>query len=324
MSFKISCPHCTKTLNVTEPAFGKVVPCPGCGQPISVPNPTQQSYQASQASAPPRWPGAAHNGDAMPNSAGRLPAGMPPMPPVDGSLDFLSESGDGHAGRRMLPSAVRGLNLTDMFLGKEKENVFQSLPDESVLSEVTIHHKHFGFVDKGVTRVTLTSQRLLYTSTRVFSPLYWLLVALFCPLILYYVFRVAYNRSGSLSLGSVDSVEKRYFPNWSLFVVMLIVGYFVIALCGVALKQVVGNSPAILFTVSYVLEGLLAVGLLILLLATRGPWMRIVSGNNWFPISRRPGDVGGDEEELDAFFQKVNVEVHRAKMLQLRANSISN
>jgi hypothetical protein len=76
----------------------------------------------------------------------------------------------------------------------------------------------------------------------------------------------------------------------------------------------------ILFTISYALDGLLAVGLLILLLATRGPWMEIRSGNNRFPIARRPGDIGGDEEKLDAFFQKVNVEVHRAKMLRLHTN----
>ena len=39
MSFKISCPHCQKGLKVTEPAFGKTVPCPGCNQPISIPFP---------------------------------------------------------------------------------------------------------------------------------------------------------------------------------------------------------------------------------------------------------------------------------------------
>ena len=37
MSFKMECPHCKRTLNVTEKAFGKTVPCPGCNQPVTVP-----------------------------------------------------------------------------------------------------------------------------------------------------------------------------------------------------------------------------------------------------------------------------------------------
>lgn len=37
MSFKMDCPHCKRTLNVTEKAFGKTVPCPGCNQPVTVP-----------------------------------------------------------------------------------------------------------------------------------------------------------------------------------------------------------------------------------------------------------------------------------------------
>jgi hypothetical protein len=322
MSFTIDCPRCSRTLNVTEKAYGKTLPCPGCNQLLQVPHPAQASPQASRVGAtPPPWAGTWQNGQAPPEPARSLPPGMPPMPPSGESLDFLSADGGGHAGPRALAKAAQGLNFADMFLGKEKESIFKLLPDEDVLGEVTIHHKHFGIVDKGVTRVTLTNRRLLYTSTRVFSPLYWLLVALFWPLILYYALRIACNRSGSLSLGSVDSVEKRYFPNWTLLILILMVGYVMIALCIVALRQIVGDSPGFLFAVTHVLAGLLAVGLLILLLATRGPWMLIVSGNNRFPISRRPGDVGGEETELDAFFQKVNIEVHRAKMLQLRASS---
>ena len=37
MAFQMNCPHCAKQLNVTEKAFGKTVPCPGCKQPIEVP-----------------------------------------------------------------------------------------------------------------------------------------------------------------------------------------------------------------------------------------------------------------------------------------------
>jgi hypothetical protein len=67
MSFKISCPHCARTLSVTEPAFGKTVSCPGCNQPLQVPYPPQPSRQAGHVAAPPPWSGAAQNGDATPN-----------------------------------------------------------------------------------------------------------------------------------------------------------------------------------------------------------------------------------------------------------------
>jgi hypothetical protein len=324
MSFKMDCPRCTKPLTVSERAIGKLVHCPGCKQPITIAKPAQPLPQANSVAEPPLWSGAAQNGHAMPDTAAPLPPRMPPMPSGDGTVDFLNRSTNRLSDPQAISDAVQGLKLADMFLGKEKEEVFQLLPDEDVLEEVTIRHKHFLIVDRGITRVTLTSQRLLYTKSRVFSPLYWLLVALFYPLIFYYVFRIARNRSGSFSLSSVDSVEKRYLPNAALFVLMLIVGFAIIGLFSVALKQLVGNSTAFLYTISYILDGLLSVGLLILLLTTRGPWMEIRTGNNRFPISRRPGDIGGDEEELDKFFQKVNIEVHRAKMLALRTSSLSN
>jgi len=38
MFFKMDCPHCKRSLNVTEKAFGKTVACPGCNQPINVPD----------------------------------------------------------------------------------------------------------------------------------------------------------------------------------------------------------------------------------------------------------------------------------------------
>ena len=37
MAFKMVCPHCKKILNVTEKAFGRTVPCPGCNQPLAIP-----------------------------------------------------------------------------------------------------------------------------------------------------------------------------------------------------------------------------------------------------------------------------------------------
>lgn len=309
MTFKMNCPFCGRALNVTEKAFGKTVPCPGCNQMISVSYPTQP---------PPASP-------TMPPSdpAGSLPPSMPPMPETGNAYDFLNNATTSVSPRNMSIADSAGLNFSDMFLGKERENVFQLFPDEDVLDEVTIRHKLILAMDRGITRIMLTNQRLLYTRTRVFSPLYWLLLVLFPPLIFYYAIRIAFNRNGSIPLSSVDSIEKRYYPNWPLFALLFVVGYLV-ALCVFGVAHTIVDARGVLFTVNYILDGVLAVGLLVVLLATRGPWMEIRSASsNRFPIIRRPGDLGGEEEVLDAFFQKVNAEVCRAKMLQSRERVIS-
>ena len=95
MSFKISCPHCAKVLNVTEPAFGRTVSCPSCKQPFKVPHPAPMQSSASPLGALPPWSGTAQNGNATAASAGPLPAQTPPMPagppppPPDDPLAFL-------------------------------------------------------------------------------------------------------------------------------------------------------------------------------------------------------------------------------------------
>ena len=92
MSFKISCPHCKRALNVTEPAFGKTVPCPGCKQPIKVPHLTAGPSNAPvERAAPPSMPpvvdGLTTGSDpldflsAAPGPS--LPPAMPPLPAGD-------------------------------------------------------------------------------------------------------------------------------------------------------------------------------------------------------------------------------------------------
>ena len=68
---------------MSEPAIGQIVPCPGCNQPLKVPQPTQPSRQASGVAVPPRWSGEVHNGEATPDATMPLPPGMPPMPDDD-------------------------------------------------------------------------------------------------------------------------------------------------------------------------------------------------------------------------------------------------
>ena len=90
MSFKMSCPHCKKTLNVPEKAFGKTAPCPYCKGQIEVPrSPPQGVVPIAQAIQPPS--------PQQPARTTPLPTVMPPLPPTtDDSdesanpLDFLN------------------------------------------------------------------------------------------------------------------------------------------------------------------------------------------------------------------------------------------
>lgn len=73
MSFNVACPHCKRVLNVTEKAFGKTLPCPGCKQPMTVPNgpephPSAATVGGRSTPAAPQTP--------------QLPPGMPPVPEV--------------------------------------------------------------------------------------------------------------------------------------------------------------------------------------------------------------------------------------------------
>jgi hypothetical protein len=54
MSFKMDCPHCKRTLNVSEKAIGKTVPCPGCSQPVTIPQepPSLRSLRPVEATIP--------------------------------------------------------------------------------------------------------------------------------------------------------------------------------------------------------------------------------------------------------------------------------
>jgi hypothetical protein len=60
MAFQMNCPNCMKRLNVTEKAFGKTVPCPGCNQPLSIPQqpemPAPQQTVRVQAALHPSRP----------------------------------------------------------------------------------------------------------------------------------------------------------------------------------------------------------------------------------------------------------------------------
>lgn len=327
MSFKMTCPHCSRGLNVTARAYGKEVPCPGCNQPISVPHPSElpQPPPAPPPQAPITAPalqsGVTQDGHTSSGRPGSLPPEIPPIPETRGAFDFVGASENGPATTKALARAVQGLKLADMFAGNEKEYVFALLPDEEQVDELVIHHQHLLLVKAGITRVTLTSDRLLYTATRVFSPIYWLLLVLFPPLILYYMFRISRNRNISLPLSTIDSIEKRYRANWIVFLVAIILGYMAASLCGKAVAAVFGGPQQnVLFNQSSRLEGvvtsvaagLLSPVLLVVLLATRLVGIEVRSRNNHFFIRYSPEDRGASEGKMDTFFQNVHSTMERA------------
>jgi hypothetical protein len=327
-----NCPQCGTKLKLVRKYHGKNVRCNTCGTELAVWADPWRLLVVGIPAAQPFDDGASHiedhasimNSPPMAALQGSSASGLTTAAPPAQMASRTAESWHPDAPVAVQPPSFSDgaprLTFSDMFLGQEKEDVFQLLSDEELLSEITIHHKHFAIIDKGITRLALTNQRLLYTRTSVFSPLYWLLLIFFWPLIFYYAIRIARNRNGAIPLSSVDSIEKRYFPNWFLFLAALLIGSIVVWLCntvvGLAAARMIGESATLQLVLGHLLEGLLALSLLMLLLSTRGPWMEVRSGNNHFPIIRRPGDVGGTEEELDTFFQKANAQVQLAKMLR--------
>lgn len=91
MSFKINCPHCTRTLKVTELAFGKTLPCPGCKQPIHVPQPAAMSSSAFPAERGSPRAGSAQEIQATRAPPVQMPDGMPPMPDCDPPVQSPSD-----------------------------------------------------------------------------------------------------------------------------------------------------------------------------------------------------------------------------------------
>ena len=98
MSFKMDCPHCMRTLNVTEEAFGKTVPCPGCNQPVAVPRepPLPPVRQVEPEGRPLAIAQATQVASAQRTRSAAPPArpGIPPVPQADASLGFLNDVRD--------------------------------------------------------------------------------------------------------------------------------------------------------------------------------------------------------------------------------------
>lgn len=75
MTLKITCPICNRSLNVNPSAYGKTLPCPGCGGALPVPLTTTQARPLAAAPAA-----------ASLHSATTFPVPHRGVPPVPGSV----------------------------------------------------------------------------------------------------------------------------------------------------------------------------------------------------------------------------------------------
>jgi hypothetical protein len=99
MSFKMDCPHCKRTLNVTEKAFGKTVPCPGCKQPVTLPRtippPPVHQVATTVSPLPVARPKRVVTPQPTRSAAPPIPPELPPVPRPDAGLDFLNDLREG-------------------------------------------------------------------------------------------------------------------------------------------------------------------------------------------------------------------------------------
>jgi predicted Zn finger-like uncharacterized protein len=319
---RIFCPQCKTELNVSDNLAGTRVRCgnAACQHTFSIPTTVKKAggVRGSQSPLPGRSDHGTQATSQPDGSAKSSPAGPPPLSSFDRPSDFVNEGVERPARPRESDKGTQRLNLADMFLGKEKEHVFPLLPGEEVLDELTIQHHHLFIVQRGLTRVTLTTHRVLYTRTRVFSPVYWLLLVLFFPLIFYYAVRISRNRNVSMPLVSIDSADKRYRPNWLLLVVGVCVAYVVAGLCTFAVMSAFDEpeeSMVFAWTIRSIVLGLIGPAVLALLLATRGVGIAVFSRNNGFAFQVDHSDLGVSEDRVDAFLQRMHAEMERAKTL---------
>lgn len=272
---RVFCPKCRTEHEVSDDLAGSRVRCanPECRQTFTIP--TNAGKGAGTRRLAPSFPENRENADgATPDSGSSsksAPLSPPPLSGADRPFEVDTGSPKHRTGASRFANQVQRLNLADMVMGKDKEHVFPLLPGEERIDELEFDEIHLFFIRRGIIRVTLTSHRLLYTKTRVFSPFYWLLLVLCFPLIFYYLFRISRNMSVAIPLASIDSYEKRYFPNWALLIVAAVLSYLIAGVFVFAVMMAVDkpeDSIVLAWTIRSTVLGVLGPALLVLLLAT--------------------------------------------------------
>jgi DNA-directed RNA polymerase subunit RPC12/RpoP len=279
----IRCPRCGTEHQAPQAVEGKRIRCNDCGHQFVA---SDQEDQPLAGAGPPPI----------------TPAGESPFP--DEPYAYWPDT----------PKAPP--EGTNVFLGHEEAFSFALMPGEEVIEALTLIHTVLFIFPRGVTRVTLTNRRILYNAAKVFSPLYWILLALFHPLIFYYVFRIPANRSVSIPLMQIDSVEKKYGPNWLVFVLSLfVIGALsflarLLALWSAVRWELLVYLPVFVTVFFWLVSGPLV---LLLLLATRIVRIDVRSHNNHFAVTIGTMAQGASDQRCDRFIRKISSEIQRAK-----------
>lgn len=277
---EVRCPECSETYSARAAGLGKKTRCKACAHEFVL------------------------------SRTGGAPGGAVAPPRIDASKT-IPEGVSTHT--RWKAGMESRRDVSDAFQESERVFEFDLMPDEKVVDELLIFHRVLFVFRSGVTKVTLTNARLLYNATRVFSPVYWIALAL-CPLLIwYYPFRIGKNRHVSLSLQHIDSIEKNYRANWLVLVAACLAGGL-IARMVMLLENSFGHwlraAGEYLLAVQVLTNFIvfLVVGPLILLclLKTRITSMLVRSANNRFTVQFGVLDRGVSEERFDAFIQKIN------------------
>ena len=277
---EISCPKCAKTYQARATVLGKKTRCKACGH------------------------------DFVVSRVDGEPEGTAAPPQIDNSKT-IPEGLSSHA--RWKADVESRRKASDAFQESERVFEFDLMPGEQVVDELVIFHRVLFVFRSGVTKVTLTNARVLYNATRVFSPIYWIALAL-CPLLIwYYPLRIGKNRHVSLSLQNIDSIEKKYRANWLVLLSACLAGVLTSRMV-MLLENSFGHwllaageyLLAIQVLTNFIVFLVVGPLILLFLLKTRIVSMFVRSANNLVTVHFGVLDRGVSEERFDAFIQKVN------------------
>jgi len=144
MSIKIKCPGCGSAVRVAEKYAGRQVKCPACEGPIVVPaTPTQDAgSNARPRAAPPLRAASKVPEGPMSDRTKRLPAGMPPLPPPEESLDDFHDLSDERDDLPKLPARAGAASKDSQPAVNRPKRGTESVPDKRRVPEADDHYQN--------------------------------------------------------------------------------------------------------------------------------------------------------------------------------------